>query len=91
MECWQVAAGIYDFCMSKESSTPAGTRSTAPWAHPLDGVGQHLYMDQGELTSATKIEQYLQDVRKAYVAFEGEDTPKENLGDGERADFRCGG
>jgi hypothetical protein len=45
-------------------------------AFPLDAIGQHLYVDQGGLTSASKIKAYLQDVRDAYVAFEGAATPK---------------
>jgi hypothetical protein len=54
-------------------------RKTASWrsgAYPLDRVGQHLYVDQGGVTSASKISTYLQDVRSAYVAFEGASTPK---------------
>jgi hypothetical protein len=43
---------------------------------PLDAIGQHLYIDQGSLTSAAKITSYLQDVRAAYVAFEGAGTAK---------------
>src|SRR5262249_26152047 len=45
-------------------------------AYPLDGIGQHLYIDQGGLTSGSKITRYLQDVRNAYVAFEGTKTAK---------------
>jgi hypothetical protein len=45
-------------------------------AFPLDAIGQHLYIDQGGLTSASKIKAYLQDVRAAYVAFEGAATAK---------------
>jgi hypothetical protein len=45
-------------------------------AFPLDAIGQHLYIDQGGLTSASKITTYLQDVRSAYAAFEGTATVK---------------
>jgi hypothetical protein len=45
-------------------------------AYPLDAIGQHLYIDQGGLTSGSKITTYLQDVRGAYVAFEGAATVK---------------
>ena len=43
---------------------------------PLDGIGQHLYVDQGGTTSATKIDSYLLDVRNAYTAYEGKKTTK---------------
>jgi hypothetical protein len=45
-------------------------------AYPLDGIGQHLYIDQGGLTTSAKITSYLQDVRAAYVSFEGAATAK---------------
>ncbi len=45
-------------------------------AYPLDVIGQHLYVDQGGITSSSKITAYLQDVRNAYVAYEGAKTPK---------------
>jgi Glycosyl hydrolase catalytic core len=54
-------------------------QSKAGWragAYPLDRIGQHLYIDQGGLTSSTKLASYLQDVRTAYVAFEGTKTTK---------------
>lgn len=54
-------------------------QSKAGWgsgAYPLDGIGQHLYIDQGTVTSSTKISAYLQDVRSAYVKFEGSSTLK---------------
>jgi hypothetical protein len=54
-------------------------QSKASWrsgAYPLDGIGQHLYIDQGGLTSSTKISAYLQDVRTAYTNFESTKTSK---------------
>ena len=45
-------------------------------AYPLDGIGQHLYIDQGGATSATKINAYILEVRNAYTAFETVSTPK---------------
>jgi hypothetical protein len=45
-------------------------------AYPLDAIGEHLYIDQGGLTSASKITTYLQDVRNAYAVFEGTATVK---------------
>jgi hypothetical protein len=42
----------------------------------MDAIGQHLYIDQGGLTTSSKVASYLQDVRNAYVAFEGAATPK---------------
>jgi len=71
------------------SSVPSGAdylcntytsgRKNAGWkagAYPLDRVGQHLYIDQSGTTSSSKISAYLQDVRNAYVAFEGSSTAK---------------
>ena len=46
-------------------------------AYPLDQIGQHLYIDQGGATSADKIGAYLQEIRNAYVAYEGASTPKQ--------------
>jgi hypothetical protein len=45
--------------------------------YPLDRIGQHLYVDQGGLTTASKLTAYLQDVRNAYLAFEGSSTAKQ--------------
>ena len=45
-------------------------------SYPLDGIGQHIYIDQGGLTTAAHIQQYLDWVRQAYTQFEGQDTPK---------------
>lgn len=55
-------------------------RVRARWgSYPLDTIGQHLYIDQGEETSSTKIRAYLDDVRKAYVAFEGSATARKTV------------
>jgi hypothetical protein len=54
-------------------------KNKAGWrmgAYPLDRVGQHLYVDQGGLTTASKLTAYLHDVRSAYLAFEGSSTAK---------------
>lgn len=59
-------------------------RSLAGWgqvkarfgSYPLDGIGQHLYIDQGRATEGASIAAYLQVVRDAYVAFEGQETAK---------------
>jgi len=53
--------------------TKAGWKKAA---YPMDAIGQHLYIDQGGITTSSKLTIYLQDVRKAYVAFEGASTPK---------------
>jgi hypothetical protein len=55
-------------------------RKSAGWragAYPLDRIGQHLYIDQGALTNSSRLSAYLQDVRSAYVAFEGTATSKQ--------------
>jgi hypothetical protein len=53
--------------------------SKAGWKkpYPLDHIGQHLYVDQGSTTSAAKFSTYLQDVRSAYLIYEGSTTPKQ--------------
>jgi len=48
-------------------------------SYPLDGIGQHLYVDQGGTTSARKIGSYLRDVRNAYATYEGKKTAKETV------------
>ena len=48
-------------------------------SYPLDGIGQHLYIDQGGTTSARKIGTYLRDVRNAYTAYEGKKTAKQTF------------
>lgn len=55
-------------------------KSKAGWragSYPLDRIGQHLYVDQGGLTTGSKLTAYLQDVRSVYLAFEGRSTPKQ--------------
>jgi hypothetical protein len=74
-------------CASKVSSgadylclTYAAGASSAGWiagAYPLDRVGQHLYIDQGGPTSVDNIARYVDDVRQAYVQYEGVNTPKQ--------------
>jgi len=48
-------------------------------AYPLDGVGQHLYIDQGGLTTSNRFRQYLDWVRQAYTKYEGSGTPKRSF------------
>lgn len=43
---------------------------------PFDHVGQHLYIDGGSLTSEEKLRFYLDDVRDAYLVYEGAESPK---------------
>jgi hypothetical protein len=45
--------------------------------YPLDGIGQHIYIDQERTTSARKIGSYLRDVRNGYTAYEGKKTTKQ--------------
>ena len=73
-------------CASKVSSgadylclTYAAGVSLAGWmpgAYPLDRIGQHLYVDQGEQTSVGKITSYVDDVRQTYLHYEGVNTRK---------------
>jgi len=45
--------------------------------YPLDHIGQHLYVDQGGATSAAKLSSYLDDLRNAYLKYEGKRTTKQ--------------
>ncbi len=45
-------------------------------AYPLDGVGQHIYIDTGQLTSSANFQQYEDWVRSAYTRYEGLATSK---------------
>ncbi|MCC7371185.1 MAG: hypothetical protein IT306_22405 [Chloroflexi bacterium] len=47
-----------------------------PGRFPFDHVGQHLYIDGGSLTSEEKLRFYLDDVRDAYLQYEGAETTK---------------
>jgi hypothetical protein len=47
-----------------------------PAAYPFDHVGQHIYIDGGGLTSEEKLRYYLDDVRDAYLSYEGAGSPK---------------
>src|SRR5207248_972571 len=47
-------------------------------AYPLDGVGQHIYIDQGGTTSSNRFRQYLDWVRQAYTKYEGANTAKKS-------------
>jgi hypothetical protein len=55
----------------------AGTIS-AGWTkpYPLDEVGQHFYIDETQPTIPAKVTAFVQDVRRAYVAYEGAATSK---------------
>jgi hypothetical protein len=46
------------------------------YPYPFDHVGQHLYIDQGGPTSERKVRAYLREVREAYLAYEGANSPK---------------
>ena len=59
--------------------TYAAGISSAGWiagAYPLDRIGQHLYIDQGDATSPARLTSYVDDVRQAYLEYEGSDTSK---------------
>jgi hypothetical protein len=44
--------------------------------YPFDHVGQHLYIDGGNVTSEEKVRMYLDEIRDAYLLYEGPETPK---------------
>lgn len=60
-------------------------RSLAGWdevrarygSYPLDGIGQHLYIDQARATGGAHLADYLQAVRDACLAWEGPGTAKQ--------------
>ena len=55
----------------------AGTASAGwPKPYPLDDVGQHFYIDETQPTIPAKVTAFVQDVRRAYVAYEGAATTK---------------
>jgi hypothetical protein len=45
-------------------------------AYPLDAVGQHLYLDQSRAASGDALSAALQDLRDAYLQYEGRHTSK---------------
>jgi hypothetical protein len=45
-------------------------------SYPLDAIGQHLYVDQGDTVSAATLRAFLDDLRAAYVGLEGAGTTK---------------
>lgn len=47
--------------------------------YPLDHIGQHIYIDGGSTVAASSVQQYLDWIRNAYVAFEGGSTPKKTF------------
>jgi hypothetical protein len=44
--------------------------------YPFDHVGQHLYIDGGRATSEEKLRMYLEEIRDAYLQYEGAETRK---------------
>jgi hypothetical protein len=48
----------------------------APGAYPFDDVGQHLYLGLGAVIANSTLSTYLQDLRQAYLGYEGVGTPK---------------
>lgn len=47
-----------------------------PGAYPFDHIGQHLYIDGGNVTSEEKLRMYLEEIRDAYLLYEGPETQK---------------
>ena len=61
------------------SSTYQMGTSHAGWSagsYPFDEVGQHLYIDQSVTTSTSRISTFFQQLRNAYLAYEGADSGK---------------
>jgi hypothetical protein len=47
-----------------------------PGAFPFDHIGQHVYIDGGSRTSEEKIRMYLDEIRDAYLLYEGAESRK---------------
>jgi hypothetical protein len=47
-----------------------------PGEYPFDHVGQHLYIDGGSATSEEKLRMYLEEIRDAYLLYEGAESRK---------------
>ncbi|HEV7662761.1 MAG TPA: hypothetical protein VGQ62_04440 [Chloroflexota bacterium] len=56
-----------------------GYASWAAGAYPFEDVGQHLYLGLGTTVSGATVSTYLQDLRQAYLAYEGSSTSKRTL------------
>jgi hypothetical protein len=70
-----VSSGADYLCLTYAAgSSKAGWRAPD---YPLDRIGQHLYVDQGGPTSVEKIRSYVDDVRQAYLQYEGANTTKQ--------------
>jgi hypothetical protein len=46
-------------------------------AGPFDSVGQHLYINQGGITSGSTVQKYLNDLRKVYTSYGGDSSSKQ--------------
>ena len=69
-----VPSGADYLCATYEMGlTHAGWQ---PQAFPFDHIGQHVYIDGGGLTSEEKLRIYLEEVRDAYLLYEGAGSPK---------------
>ena len=47
-----------------------------PGEYPFDHVGQHVYIDGGSATSEEKLRMYLDEIRDAYLQYEGAESTK---------------
>ena len=70
-----VSSGADYLCLTYAAGV--GSAGWVAGAYPLDRVAQHLYIDQGSATSVETLTRYLEDVRQAYVQYEGVATPKQ--------------
>ena len=78
-----ISAGI--FCHDRDRGTDYLQNTyrmgidNAGWtaeSFPLDAIGQHLYINQSGVTSSATLTSFLQDLRNAYLAYEGADSSK---------------
>ncbi len=73
------ASNYLDAVYSQGTNVAVGSFSSAKssyGSYPLDGIGQHLYIDYNVATTSADIQQYLDLIRGAYTKYEGANTAK---------------
>lgn len=90
---WRIKHGAYSSSRRSSCSSTVATSGAdyfcstyaqgiqyAGWtgeAYPFDQVGQHLYINQFGRTSSSNLTAFLQDLRDAYLVYEGASTTKQ--------------
>jgi hypothetical protein len=85
---WQrTPNGKHPACISNVPTSGAGYLCDAyamgiamtGWAqpYPFDAIGEHLYIDQAAVTTNNRVKANIEDVRQAYLSYEGSKTSKQ--------------